>query len=112
MAGSDSVRWANDRQLSPSYAASDGLSGVDVRQVREGGRAVKVQTLTISGGVKRSCDFQSTDASFEITVTLDTGENPKAVYRDVYRSLMATIQQEAQEALTEAIHIKREVEGI
>jgi hypothetical protein len=30
----------------------------------------------------------------------------------VYRSLMATIQQEAQEALSETIRIRREVEGI
>ena len=73
---------------------------------------MKVQTLTISGGVKRSRDYQSSDASFEVTVTLDAGENPKAIYRDVYRSMMAAIQQEAQQALNEAIYIRREVEGI
>jgi hypothetical protein len=73
---------------------------------------VKIQTLTISGSVKRSAEFQSTDAGFEVVITLDAGENPKAVYRDVYRSLMGVVQFEAQEALTEAIRIKREVEGI
>jgi hypothetical protein len=62
--------------------------------------------------VKRSAEFQSTDAGFEVVVTLDAGENPKRVYRDVYRSLMGVVQIEAQEALAEAIRIKREVEGI
>lgn len=73
---------------------------------------MKVTSLPISGGVKRSREFQSTDASFEVTVSLEPGENLKAVYRDVYRSLMAVVQNEAQEALTEAIQIRREVEGI
>jgi hypothetical protein len=76
------------------------------------GRQVKIQSLTISGSVKRSAEFQSTDAGFEVVVTLDAGENPKRVYRDVYRSLMGVVQIEAQEALAEAIRIKREVEGI
>ncbi len=73
---------------------------------------MKVQSITISGGIKRSREFQSADASFDVTVTLDAGENPKTVYRDVYRSMMGAIQQEAQDALSEAIHIRREVEGI
>jgi hypothetical protein len=73
---------------------------------------VKIQSLTISGSVKRSAEYQSTDAGFEVVVTLDAGENPKRIYRDVYRSLMGVVQIEAQEALSEAIRIKREVEGI
>ena len=73
---------------------------------------MKIQTLTISGGVKRSCDFQSADASFEATVTLDEGENPKQVFARVYRSLMDVCQAEADGQIAEAVRIKREVEGI
>jgi hypothetical protein len=73
---------------------------------------MKVQTLTISGGVKRSRDFQSTDAGFEVVVTLDAGENPQEVYGRVYQKMMNACQVEAQEELHEAIRIKREVEGI
>lgn len=73
---------------------------------------MKVTSLTIIGGVKRSREFQSADASFEVTVSLEPGENPKAVYRDVYRSLMGVVQDEAQSALEDAIQTKRMVEGI
>jgi hypothetical protein len=62
--------------------------------------------------VKRSREFQSSDASFEVTVSLEPGENPKAVYRDVYRSLMGVVQQEALSALEEAIQVRRDVEGV
>jgi hypothetical protein len=85
---------------------------VDVLRVRKGGSAVKVQPLTISGGVKRSAEFQSTDASFEVVITLDAGEQIQEVYGRVYQKMMRNCQQEAQEELREAIRIKREVEGV
>jgi hypothetical protein len=73
---------------------------------------MKIQTLTISGGAKRSRDFQSADASFEAVVTLDEGENPKEAFVRVYRSLMGVCQAEAEAQVTEAVRIRREVEGI
>jgi hypothetical protein len=73
---------------------------------------VKIQNLTISGSVKRSAEYQSTDAGFEVVVTLDAGENPQEVYGRVYQKMMTACQVEAQEELREAIRIKREVEGI
>lgn len=73
---------------------------------------MKIQTITISGGVKRSRDFQSTDAGFEVTVTLDAGEKPQEVFGRVYQQMMRACQVEAQEELAEAIRIKRDVEGI
>lgn len=73
---------------------------------------MKVQTITISGSVKRSAEFQSTDAGFEVVVTLDEGEQVREVYGRVYQQMMTACQVEAQEELREAIRIKREVEGV
>ena len=73
---------------------------------------MKIITLSISGGVKRSASFQSTDAGFEVVVSLDAGEKPQEVFGRVYQQMMRACQVEAQEELAEAIRIKRDVEGI
>lgn len=73
---------------------------------------MKIQTITISGGVKRSREFQSSDAGFEVVVSLEPGEKPQEVYGRVYQQMMRACQVEAQEELAETIRIKRDVEGI
>ena len=71
-----------------------------------------VKSIRVCGGVKRSADYQSTDCSFEVEVSLESTDNAKAVMRDIYRSMMAQAHIEAQDALHTALQIRREVEGI
>ena len=73
---------------------------------------MKIITVTVGGEVKRSADFQSAGASFEVTMSLEEGEKLADAVRHAYRSMMAVIQEEADRALAETIRIKREVEGI
>ena len=58
-----------------------------------------VKTITVSGEVKLSRDYQTASAGFEVVVALEEGENPKTVYKRVFDSFAELVAGEAREKL-------------
>lgn len=63
-----------------------------------------VRTITITGDVARSKDYQSTRAGFEVVVELGPGENPKKVFAEVYRSMSEAARHEAEAGLAALLY--------
>ena len=64
---------------------------------------MKVTTITVSGEVAISRDYQSSKAGFAVTVELEPHENPKTVHREVHKSMSEVALQEARERLEQIL---------
>lgn len=57
---------------------------------------MKVRSITVTGEVGLSRDYQSVKAGFAVLVDLDEGENPKTVYQRVHKSMTEAALSEAR----------------
>lgn len=65
---------------------------------------MKVTTLTVSGEVSISRDYQSSKAGFSVTVELEPHEKPRDVYPRIHKQMSEVALQEARERLEQILH--------